>query len=576
MSRPTTILLAFFSFPLATFAATFTQSARTVDCFDFVEVTVSVASPPEGNPFAGAEVTGEFALVVPADRTPSPQAVKVDGFCDHEDGSVFRIRFMPTQPGRHDYSVTYRRGGAMETHAGSFTARAGQRKGIVRVDREYPNHFVREGSGEHFFWNSTTTYALIGWRDDAVIRESIDRLARLKINRIRAAIVPPRVNSGMQWREPVVTNDAHFSFCVNAWPAARPESVDDPGFGVSRFNVPHWQKFERLLRHARERDVMVSVIFYVDGRLKGVDPFRKEGMGGADEQRFYRYAAARFAAFANVMWDVTNEYRLFRTNAWAEQMGAFLRACDPYDHLTSIHGHPDFTFRKSAWVDYAMYQEWDEAGGYDFMLRNRREQAATGRPMPQINEEYGYEDHYPYPWGQARKWPARTADTRRRLAWEMAMAGTYQTTGERADIEGMGGWITGRGNDRMTMLESYAHLRGFFEAFDWWKLEPRPDLLTILPDPPLPARARPRDSAPPTPALHGKPVLLAQPGTCYVAYLPRGGAVTARLDAGSYRTRWFNPRTGQFTGKVGTAAAGEWISPPAADAEDWVLLIESM
>ena len=73
------------------------------------------------------------------------------------------------------------------------------------------------------------------------------------------------------------------------------------------------------------------------------------------------------------------------------------------------------------------------------MLRNRREQAATGRPMPQINEEYGYEDACPNPGGQARQWPARTADTRRRLAWEITMAGTYQSTGERADIEGMRG-----------------------------------------------------------------------------------------------------------------------------------------
>ncbi len=34
------------------------------------------------------------------------------------------------------------------------------------------------------------------------------------------------------------------------------------------------------------------------------------------------------------MWDLANEYRSFRDEVWAGKMGPFLRACDPYDHLT--------------------------------------------------------------------------------------------------------------------------------------------------------------------------------------------------------------------------------------------------
>ncbi|HBY60039.1 MAG TPA: hypothetical protein DEH78_09465, partial [Solibacterales bacterium] len=116
-----------------------------------------------------------------------------------------------------------------------------------------------------------------------------------------------------------------------------------------------------------------------------------ERMGGEDEQRYYRYAIARFAAFENVMWDVTNEYRLFRDDAWAEKMGAFLKQRDPNGLPISIHGHGTFNFRKSPWADYAMYQSWDESGGYEYMLKNRRMQQEAGRPIPQVNEEYGYE-----------------------------------------------------------------------------------------------------------------------------------------------------------------------------------------
>ena len=170
------------------------------------------------------------------------------------------------------------------------------------------------------------------------------------------------------------------------------------------------------------------------------------------------------------MWDLANEYRLFRDDAWAEKMGAFVKQCDPYDHLTSTHGHGDFRFRTSPWADFAMYQSWDEHGGYDFMLKNREQQAKTGRLIPQVNEEYGYEDHYPQGWGENRKAPARSAENRARLAWEIYLAGGYQTTGERADRgtgwgpDTGGGWINGRGDDTMTMLELYGHIYDFFTS----------------------------------------------------------------------------------------------------------------
>jgi hypothetical protein len=514
-------------------SVTFTQSAESVDVYDFVEVTIHVTGDLPANPFTDAHVRGVFAPVGGA-------ALAVDGFCDSADGSVFRVRFMPMKAGDHIFTIIYRHGATMSTHSGRFTARDAGHTGIVRVDPQHPFHFVYAGTGEHYFYNSTTAYALAGVRDDLMLA-AIDRLAGLKINRLRCAIYGARVPSGEIWWEPVYNSD-EFQFLMNPWPAARPDSVDDPGFDVTRFNVAHWQKFERLLRHARARGMQVSVIFYVDGqRPPAMYPFIESG-AGPDEQRYYRYAAARFAAFSNVMWDVSNEYRLFRDDAWAETMGTFLKSCDPYGHLMSVHGHGDFRFRTSAWADYALYQSWDEYGGYAYMLKNREEQAATGWPMPQVNEEYGYEDHYPQGWGEARQAPARNGDNRRRLAWEIAMAGCYQTTGEYAG-NGLGGWINGRGDDSMTMLRGYAHLLDFFTSFDWWKLEPHPELA---------------DGA----------MCLAEPGAWAVVYLPHGGSVTLTMD-GPATARWFNPRDGAWQD---AAADGDiWTAP---DANDWALVVQ--
>ncbi len=548
------------AFTVVVRAETFTQSARSVDRFEFVEVTLKLDQPVAGNPFTDAALEGELE----AGPTASTPRLNVDGFCDSDDGRVFRIRFLPQVAGSHSYRLSFHSGGHELTHKGEFNVREGKRRGLVRVDRQHPFHFVWCGTGEHFFYNSTTAYWLLGWKDDAVIRESIDRLAKLRVNRIRVAL-NGRTEDGLRWKEPMVVSDDSFQYRLEPWPAARPLDIRNPGYDVSRFNLAHFRKAERMLAHARDRDLVVSLIFHLDGADAGVDPFGKAGMGGPDEQRYYRYCVARFGAFANVMWDLANEYRHFRDDAWAEKMGALLRERDPYGHLTSIHGHGDFRFRTAPWVDYAIFQSWDEHGAYDFLLKSRRDQLATGRPMPQVNEEYGYEDHYPYPWGEKRVWPARIAENRRKLAWEMTMAGAYQTTGERANLAGMGGWITGRGNSEMTMLSGYGRLRDFFERFEWWKLEPHPELVG--------------GESKTLPVIEGgkpiEPVLcLAQSGLRYVLYLRQGGTATVQLAPGRYHVERLNPRTGAKAALPEANGGATWNSPLMPDTEDWVLLLE--
>jgi hypothetical protein len=555
----TTIGLLFIAFALPILGAEprveFTASSDAVACYDFVEVTANVDQSAAANPFTDVTVDGSFA---PKDGQP----LSVDGFCDSADGRVFRIRFMPSKPGTYNYTVKYREGAFEKTHQGSFEAKDERKKGLVRVDPEFPSHFQWEGSKERYFWNGTTAYWLAGW-DDETIRQSLDRLDQFRVTRVRAAL-SGRVKDGQTWFENVVPTDK-FSFLLNPWVAKNPASVEQPGFDVMRFNVDYWQKWERLLQYARSKDMVVSVIFYVDGLRPGVDPFGKAGMGGADEQRYYRYAVARLAPFANVMWDLANEYRGFRDDAWAEKMGTFVKHCDPYDHLTSTHGYGDFHFRQSPWADFAMYQSWDEHGGYDFMLKNRQEQEKTGRIMPQVNEEYGYEDHYPQGWGENRKAPARSAVTRARIAWEVCLAGGYQTTGERADRASGGGWINGRGDDTMTMLKLYGNLYDFFTGITWWELRPDTNLVV---------------SVQPHPGAHGQATASARTfaarnseGNLAAIYVRDGGIVTVKdeLLKDQLKPLWFSPRDGGM--RNARALRPHVFRTPTA--EDWVLLFRT-
>src|SRR5215813_7021173 len=157
----------------------FSQSAQTVEAYDFVEVKVAPGWPRPQNPFTDASVRGWF------ETQDGTRRWEVEGFCDAADGSTFRIRFMPPSPGRYRYQVAYRQGSGSRSTEGDFQAVDGHRKGSVRVDQQYPWHFLWEGTGEHYFFNGTTAYWLIGWSDEQIIRDSLERFQRLKVNRVR-------------------------------------------------------------------------------------------------------------------------------------------------------------------------------------------------------------------------------------------------------------------------------------------------------------------------------------------------------------------------------------------------------
>lgn len=513
-----------------------TMKTNVVDVYDFVEVTLQPEPIPGGNPFIDTVVEGEFA------PTTGGPALKVDGFCDSPDGSVHRVRFMPSQPGEYRYQVRLRHGGQVQSQEGAFTAQRAHRPGILRVDPKHPFHFIWEGTGEHYFWNGTTAYYLMGWQSDEAIERVIDRLSELKVNRIRVLLYGR--NEDRPWGTPI-RSTPEFKLHLNPWVAQRPDHVKDPGFDLSRFNVAYWQRYERMLAYARQKGMVVSVIPFIAGQVF-VTPYAANSQ---EEQLYYRYAVARLAPFSNLTWDLGNEHDLhWKAPEWADYMGPLVKQWDPYDHLTSVHNRI-YRSPGNPWNDLQLVQRWDPGEQQEFFIEQRRQQAASGRIIPLINEEYGYEDLW------EKKPGDRNADSRRRCAWEICMAGAYQTTGETANRgtgfppDTGGGWVNGRGDPTMTLLRGNAHLVDFFTSFDWWRAEPRNDVV-------------------PAPAM-----CLAETGEVYAVYLPQSRRVRVTLPGGlSYRARWFNPRTGEWT-KLPDASGPVWESPEPPSEGDWALLL---
>ncbi len=255
-----------------------TQSAPAVGVYDFIEVTAAVRAPSVRNPFLEGALTGDFE---PAGSAPG---TAIEGFCDSTNGSLYRIRFMPSKAGPYTFHVTLKVGQESHTYSGQFTATDEHRRGPLRTDPDYPWHFIWEGTGEHYFFNGTTAYWLVGWRDEPIIQYSIDRLARLRVNRMRVSISG---RTRCAYGEAVM-NGARWNVYLSPWPARDASDLTHPDFDYSRFNVAYWEKFERMLRYAREKDMIISLVLSMND-----DPVHPAA-GSEDEHRFIRYAVARF------------------------------------------------------------------------------------------------------------------------------------------------------------------------------------------------------------------------------------------------------------------------------------------
>jgi hypothetical protein len=518
-------------------AVAFSQSADAVETYDFLEITAKIDGPDAANPFLDATLAGSFEKSGAAERT------QVQGFCDSDDGSIFRIRFTPSAPGDYTYSVVYQQGATEKTRAGSFRASPSHRRGPIRVDAQYPWHFIWEGTSEHYFFNGTTAFWLMGWREERIIDNTIERLQKLKINRLRVLLAG---GANILWGEPVMLENKNFTLLLRPWKAKSPENFDRPQIDFARFNIPYWQKWERMLRFARDRDIIISVILDISTHSA------QAPAGSEEERRYFRYAAARLSAFSNVTWDLGDDLDSFRDEKWAHEFGTLLEGADPYKHLATSHPvHRENQDRPSPWFGFTSIQDWSRSQ-HALMLEERAIQQKTGRIIPQSNEEYGYEDHYPH-W--APKPDGDSAETLRRTAWDIAMAGAYGTAGESARRgvniwpDTGGGWINGRGDDTMVMLKGYEHMVDFFTRFEWWKTEPHDEF------------------------VNNGAYCLAKPGEIYAIYLPKEGKVTVKLEPGTYTAQWFSAFTGE-TIPLPPVEGPTWTSPSTPGWLDWALLLQ--
>lgn len=113
-------------------------------------------------------------------------------------------------------------------------------------------------------------------------------------------------------------------------------------------------------------------------------------------------------------------------------------------------------------------------------------------------------------------------------------------------------------------------VRSLVGEYEWWRLTPRRDLLTVDGEP----------NGVPTKTDLSPPQCAVIPGELAIVYIPRGNQdATLAIDQpaeGRYAATWYDPRTGRSSAIAPSADGGRcWTGPkrPAPADEDWALIL---
>ena len=504
------------------------------------------ATAEYANPYTDVIVTATFA-------GPNNLEMTMQGFWNGDNR--FAVRFTPPAAGEWSYEISSEPADAGLTQSGAFTAAAAppEERGFVRRDPQHPYHFVYD-NGERHWMMGNTYYDLIRtacagdrWQ------EGIVQSAAHGINKIR--IFVHSLGFGQDHHHPDYY-PATFAF------------LDDDH---DRISIDYWNKMDEVVGYLAAHDTVADLIIFM--RPYNIEDELAFGTQEQDE-RYLRYILARYAAFPNVIWCITNEWEYTeRDEAYWDGMGEIVRNEDPWmtqatdagnahralsiHHATGGRSGGIFRFFESDWpvhaiVQYgvrnARFENGDEWSNYS-IVQNR------GHAMPVGNDEYGYI-------GEMEPVELTRAQHRRAL-WGIGIAGGYASVGDfRVFYDGPDGAyaqviMSGHWHD----ADEYDDIKRYVDFWTtqeipYWRMEPQNERVV---------------------AGSNVYVLGAEDSDAstddhagYVVYAAIGGDITLDVPDGSYTVSRFDPRTGESTAMDDVTGGGA-VSFTLPSGEDWVL-----
>lgn len=420
-------------------------------------------------------LTGDGGVTNPFDTQATVEFVPPSGAAHARTVAAFydgdnrwRARVYVSEPGAWRWTSASAHDPKLAGRSGTFSATDSKLRGRLLTHPRNPHHWMTEDGRWFLNLNDTAYFLLCAHRafglpvnEDDVKNYVRDVVAR-GITSVRSfTLVGPSgfLEDGAQftqrWRESVFDDDA-----------------------FSRFRLPHFRIADQRLRWLLDTypDLYVQFILFSRGARYGRDDEMWSRFTPGQKERVLRYMVARYAAFPQIFWLVTNDAhygeKFPNNNAFAREVGEYFRRHDPWAHPMST-GHArrqPYVFGSEPWSTYIHLEENFDVGALQCA-------PYLGHNKPVFLGEDRYEqDHL------GDRDPKDMRYFQRRLFWAWLLSGgstnyggrwwdlvPYSQTGARASFRGpLSGGEAGttakaaRHTAQLTGLDSVKFIRDYF------------------------------------------------------------------------------------------------------------------
>jgi hypothetical protein len=552
--------------------------------------------------------------------------VTVHAFNDRDasDLIVYKLRFNPTLPGAWDYVIDCKlQSNATQScgvtgASGAFSVTASSAKGFLRRDADHPTKFVYDDPSKlqasdrfhPFIWGQTY-YQIVNQARGGYTADWQMAVMNSKgkgMNKIRLLV--------SSWGGDALT--AHKNPESKAFLKKPDGSLDR-----DKLDLAHWRALDEVTSFLDTNGMIADLILFHDGDNTSspyaasapANPTTCASETAADKaqnQRYTRYVVARYAAFSNVIWTLSNEYQLVTgpsplcNTPWTElgciirggcgtptpggdpwfANGAFLRPLSNHNNIKSAGAvnetnpangsYPCFEFFNAGWASHISLQTRRPNGSiFDSeaanpVLRNSNLRAGNLDPcpgsgsntLPVISDEYYYIGENK----DGSNMPTAADRLRHRQAlWSVAASGGFGSTGSLHGTT----CVTCPPTFYTTWVEEphYADITAVTNFFGtilqdrWWQMTASTNVTPASPDT----------------RVYG----IEGPVNQFVVYAVRAASNTANvgkynvtLGKGKYTHRSYDPRNTSAAPidemkKVTQRMAVQLVTPKKASWEDW-------
>ena len=532
------------------------------------------------NPVSGADLCEMDVVFTHTDGAK----ISRPAFWDGGAGKSFKVRFAPTKLGFWHYLTSCKQEPSLDGLEGWVEAT--EYKGALEI---YKRGFITISADKRYFtYKDGTPFFYLGDTHWSLPYEAFDESNASGIASQFKHIVDTRIQQGFtvfqsepiqEWRNKTGTLDYTYDLTTFNANAVR---------GFVNLDRKFQYIAEKGMIHANAQLDFVTVL----GTKRNQFP-------DAYIEQLTRYWVARYGAYP-VMWTVAqecdNDYyyenpsiRVFAAgdNPW-KTVAQSLHKYDAYRHpLTAHMEHSNWHSNTTGVGTLASNSAFKDIEGHNWFaaqwIPEKTEQLDfripkdfwnSQPPRPTVN----YEGHYDHFWtltpgARMQGW---TAYLNGMMGHGYGCAGIWLITNQYPnDLAGGYGLDNDdngvpRQTKRMPWYEGLVlpaaeqlgkHMRGFFEALEWWKLTPRFDENSWS-------------------SLGGSWYSIATiENNVYVCYFYNSTTTTGTLrnmnTTRTYTAQWFNPQNGVYTniGDITSNSNGYWTIPAKPSTDDWVLLV---